>query len=330
MKVLVTGGAGYIGSHTCKALVAAGHEPIVFDNLSTGHRALVRYGVFVHGDICDPTALRAAFRRHEPEAVIHFAASAYVGVSMREPRAYYRNNVGGTLHLLDALADHGIARFVFSSSCATYGVPEVVPIVETSPQEPINPYGRTKLICEHMAREMAAAEKLDCTALRYFNASGADPDGELGELHDPETHAIPLILQAIADPDYSFTIMGDDYPTPDGSCIRDYLHVQDLARAHVMALDALSGEAGFRAYNLGTGNGCSVKQLVDTAEQVTGRPVKARFGARRPGDPPALVADPARAAAELGWRTEASDLPNILGTAWAWATSERNPFRQRR
>jgi UDP-arabinose 4-epimerase len=319
MKVLVTGGAGYIGSHTCKALVRAGHEPVIFDNLSTGFRVLAKYGTFVHGDLGDPASIRRAMARHRPEAVIHFAASAYVGVSVREPRFYYRNNVAGTLNLLDAMLESGIGRLVFSSSCATYGEPETMPIQETTPQAPINPYGQTKLICEQMARAVCTAETFDCVALRYFNAAGADREGDLGELHDPETHLIPLILDAIADPARPFTIFGDDYPTPDGTCIRDYLHVEDLASAHLLALEQPG--SGFRAYNLGTGNGYSVRQVVEVAERVTGRKLNAGIVPRRPGDPPELVADASLARAELGWEPKVSDLPTILETAWRWHQS---------
>jgi UDP-arabinose 4-epimerase len=316
MKVLVTGGAGYIGSHCCKALAAAGHQPVVFDNLSTGHRSLIRYGDFFHGDLGDVSAIRRAIFEHRPEAVIHFAASAYVGVSMREPRLYYRNNVVAMVNLLDAMIEADVRRLVFSSSCATYGQPETVPIRETTPQAPINPYGETKLICEQMARAVCAAEDFSCTALRYFNAAGADRDGELGELHDPETHLIPLVLQAIADPEKPFTIFGNDYPTPDGTCIRDYLHVEDLASAHLLALEKPA--AGFRAFNLGTGNGYSVRQVVEAAESATGRRLQAGLEDRRPGDPPELVADASLVRSELGWSPQVSDLPTILDTAWKW------------
>lgn len=327
MKVLVTGGAGYIGSHTCKALAASGHEPVVFDNLSTGNRNLVRFGRMIYGDINDASATRQAMAKERPDAVIHFAASAYVGESMRHPRAYYRNNIGGTLNLLDAMHDAGVAKLVFSSSCATYGVPETIPISENSPQQPINPYGESKLFCETMMRAAASAEQLNCIALRYFNASGADPEGEIGELHDPETHIIPLILSAIAGHTDSFGIMGNDYDTPDGTCIRDYLHVNDLARAHVLALEKLSGSPGFDAINLGTGRGYSVKEVVAAAERVTGGNLNVGIVDRRPGDPPSLVADPAKARAALGWQPELSDIDTIIDTAWKWMHSQRNPFQ---
>jgi UDP-arabinose 4-epimerase len=323
MKVLVTGGAGYIGSHTCKLLAAAGHEPITFDNLSTGHDFLVRFGPLVRGDLADGTAIRTALADHRPDAVIHFAASAYVGDSVRSPRAYYRNNVAGMLNLLDAMADARIGRMIFSSSCATYGIPQRLPIGENDPQSPINPYGDTKLVGERMMRAVVQAEGLACIALRYFNASGADPDGELGELHDPETHVIPLLLESIINPSETFSIFGDDYSTPDGTCIRDYLHVTDLARAHVLALERLTGAAGFDAINLGTGKGQSVRQLVETAERVTGRPAAIVTKARRPGDPPELVADSSKAKAVLGWEPDFSDPDTIIETAWRWRQSAR-------
>ncbi len=322
MKVLVTGGAGFIGSHTCKRLRAAGHLPLVFDNLSTGHRSLILDPAhFTHGDIGDPVALGRLFAAARPDAVIHFAASAYVGVSVTDPLGYYRNNVAGTLCLLEAMADAGVRRLVFSSSCATYGTPFSLPIREDAAQRPINPYGATKLTGEDMMRAQAAAGGLSGIALRYFNAAGADPDGELGEIHDPETHLIPLTLAAARDPGQSLTVFGTDYDTPDGTCVRDYLHVMDLAEAHVLALDRLGEDAGFRAFNLGTGTGQSVRQVVDTVEQVTGRPVAVRTAARRPGDPAALVADPASARCELGWTARHSDMANIVDTAWRWMSA---------
>lgn len=317
MRVIVTGGAGYIGSHTCKALAAAGHEPLTLDDLSTGHREFVKYGPFIHGDIRDLPSVREAFAQAKPEAVIHFAASAYVGDSVRDPNFYYRNNVVGTLNLLDVMRENSVDKLVFSSSCASYGEPKSVPIKETDRQEPINPYGNTKLICEQMTRDLAKAQaRFQCIALRYFNASGADRDGELGELHDPETHLIPLILLKILDPSRKFVIFGDDYETADGTCIRDYLHVEDLATAHVRALEALS--PGFRAYNLGTGRGYSVREVVDAAERVTGHKLEVSIGSRRPGDPAALVADPSLAKKDLNWRAEVSDMETILQSAWAF------------
>lgn len=334
MRVLVTGGSGYIGSHTVKALERAGHEAVVVDDLRTGHPRLARGRTIHRVDLGDVAALDRTFAKIAPDAVIHFAASAYVGESVLAPRGYYRNNVVATLNLLDAMAAHQVGLLVFSSSCATYGIPDTVPIREGSRQAPINPYGQSKLICEQMARDVTMAEPLDCIALRYFNASGADREGELGEVHDPETHVLPLILQAAADPARPFTIFGDDYPTPDGTCIRDYLHVEDLASAHVAALGAMSrsrlseaGEGRFRAYNLGTGRGVSVRELITAAEAVTGRPVSHRIADRRPGDPPELVADPGLVLGELGWRAQVSDLETIVSSAWSWLRSPNNPLQ---
>lgn len=318
MQILVTGGAGFIGSHTCKALAEAGHRPIVLDNLSTGHRANIRYGPLIEADIRDEAALDAAFGAHAIDAVIHFAASAYVGESVRDPLGYYSNNVHGTLSLLRAMARAHVSRLVFSSSCATYGVPDALPIGEDAPQRPINPYGETKLVGEAMIRAQVATGMLTAVALRYFNAAGADPDGELGEQHDPETHLLPLALRAARDPDLPLTIFGTDYPTPDGTCIRDYLHVTDLARAHVMALDPRKGATGFEVFNLGTGTGTSVREIVSAVEAHTGRAVATRIAERRPGDPPALVADPGRANAVLDWRPVHSNLDTIVETAWRW------------
>lgn len=325
MKVLITGGAGYIGSHTCKLLAEAGHVPIVFDNFSTGHRWVARFGPVVEGDIADKAAIASAFSDYRPEAVIHFAASAYVGESMREPLHYFRNNIAGTLNLLEVMAGSGVSKLVFSSSCATYGVPTSVPITEDTGQKPINPYGTSKLVGEQMMQAAADAGLLDCIALRYFNASGADLDGEIGEYHQPETHIIPLVLAAIAHPDRSFTILGDDYETPDGSCVRDYLHVADLARAHVSALDVLSGQPRFQSFNLGTGQGYSVKEIIAAAERITKGTLVAVSGDRRPGDPPVLIADATRAREVLGWEPKYSDLDTILRTAWQWMHSTNYP-----
>lgn len=326
MKILVTGGAGYIGSHTCKRLAERGHVPIAFDNLSTGHKAFARFGPFVYGDLGDMQALHAAMAEHRPDAIIHFAASAYVGESVRDPLKYYRNNVAGTANLLSAAVTFGIGKIVFSSSCATYGVPESVPIAEDSSQRPINPYGDTKLFCETMLRGIAAAHPIDCLALRYFNAAGADVDGELGEAHDPETHVIPLLLAAAAGEQNHFSILGDDYDTPDGTCVRDYLHVNDLAEAHLLGVERLTGKAGFEAVNLGTGHGFSVRELVDAARTVTGRAIQAQIKPRRPGDPPVLVANPGKAKDVLGWTPRHSDIDTIMRTAWEWMHSPRNPL----
>lgn len=316
-NVLVTGGAGYIGSHACKALAAAGYRPIAFDNLVYGHREAVKWGPFEAGDITDADALGAAIKTHAIDAVMHFAAYAYVGESVADPGKYYRNNVIGTLAILEAMRDAGVKTLIFSSSCATYGIPDGVPIREDMSQRPISPYGESKLMSERMIADFGRAHGLSWAALRYFNAAGADPDGETGEDHDPETHLIPLALDAAAGK-RELTLFGDDYPTADGTCIRDYIHVTDLAEAHVAALGALLDGAESTALNLGTGEGVSNREVVDTVERVTGRPVPHSIGPRRPGDPPALVADPRLALEKLGWKARMSDIETIVATAWRW------------
>jgi UDP-arabinose 4-epimerase len=317
MKVLVTGGAGYIGSHACKALAEAGHEPITYDNLSTGHDWAVRWGPLEVGDILDPDRLAEVFARHRPDAVMHFAALCFVGVSVRDPSSYHRANVVGTLNLLDAARAAGVPRFVFSSSCATYGIPERVPIAIDTPQAPINPYGWTKLAGERMLAEHGKAYGLGAVALRYFNASGADPEARIGEDHDPETHLIPLALDVAAGRRSHLDLFGDDYPTPDGTCIRDYIHVCDLADAHVRALD-LCEPGAMRAANLGVGRGYSVREVVDAVRRVTGREVPTRIAPRRPGDPPALVADASPDSTLPGWSARWTDLDAIVESAWRW------------
>jgi UDP-glucose-4-epimerase GalE len=317
-SILVTGGAGYIGSHTCKALYAAGFSPVAYDNLARGNSEAVKWGALEIGELGDGARLRAAIARHRPAAVVHFAALAYVGESNENPLAYYRNNVGGTISLLDAMREEGTKNIVFSSSCAVYGAPKVVPITEESRQAPINPYGATKMICERMIRECAAAFPLNFMALRYFNAAGADPDGQIGECHVPETHAIPLLLDAAAGESKGFTILGDDYPTADGTCVRDYVHVTDLADAHVKSVRALLDGAESMALNVGTGRGWSVRELVDSARKITNRDIPVRVGPRRPGDPPALIADPTRVRDRLGWRPLYPDLAVQVAHAWAW------------
>lgn len=317
-NVLVTGGAGYVGSHACKALAAAGYQPIVFDNLVYGHEQAVRWGPLEQGDVGDRARLDAVIERYRPEAVMHFAAYAYVGESVVDPGKYYRNNTAGTLTLLEAMRDHGIARLVFSSTCATYGVPDEVPIPETNAQRPINPYGTSKLMVEMMLRDFDAAHGLRSMALRYFNAAGADPDGHIGEMHDPETHLIPLALDAASGRGPALNLFGDDYDTPDGTCVRDYIHVSDLAVAHVLALEALERNGASDAFNLGTGHGHSVRQVIAGVERITGLPVPHDITPRRPGDPASLVAEASRSARELGWLPAMSDLDTILATAWAW------------
>ncbi len=318
MHVLVTGGAGYIGSHACKALAEAGHIPVAFDNLSYGHRRAVRWGPFEQGDINDPKCLDAVLARYQPGAVMHFAAFAYVGESVREPARYYRNNVAGTLTLLEAMGRHGIGAIVFSSSCATYGIPASTPIAEDHRQDPVSPYGATKLAVERMLHDFEPACGLRHISLRYFNAAGADPQGEIGEEHDPETHLIPLALQAALGRLERLQIFGADYPTADGSCVRDYIHVADLATAHVLALEHLHAGGVSMALNLGVGRGYSVFEVVETARRVTGRPIPTEVVGRRPGDPPVLTADAQKAGALLGWRPRYTELEPIVEHAWAW------------
>jgi UDP-arabinose 4-epimerase len=319
-SILVTGGAGYIGSHACKALARAGYLPVVFDNLSLGHREAVRWGPFVEGDLADRSCLCAALTEHRVVAVMHFAAYADVGQSVADPALYYRNNLVGTLSLLDAMREAGVAEIVFSSTCAIYGTPEAVPIGETAPQYPVNPYGETKLAIERALRWYGGAYGIRSASLRYFNAAGADLGGELGEAHAPETHLIPLVLKAALGQRPHIEIYGTDYPTPDGTAIRDYVHVDDLAIAHLQALEHLRAEGASIAVNLGTGYGHSVREVIAAVERVSGCRVPTRAAARRPGDPPALVADPARAVELLGWRPKYSDLETIICTALAWHT----------
>lgn len=320
-NILVTGGAGYIGSHTCKVLAHWGYTPIAFDNLAYGHRWAVKWGPMVEGDILDHEALDKVMRQYKPDAVIHFAAYAYVGESVAEPLKYYRNNVDGSLYLLEAMLNHGIDQFIFSSTCATYGVPEHMPITENHPQQPVNPYGNSKLMIEQIIRDFDAAYNLRSIALRYFNAAGADADGEIGEDHNPETHLIPLVLDAATDRESDITVFGDDYDTPDGTCIRDYIHVTDLADAHILALRALENGSQSTAYNLGNGQGFSVQEVVETARKVTGKNITAITGSRRPGDPARLVGDATRITNELGWKPNYPDLHSIIETAWNWHQS---------
>jgi UDP-arabinose 4-epimerase len=316
--VLVTGGAGYVGSHACKALARAGYLPVCYDNLVRGHEWAVKWGPFERGDILDRERLAAVLQRYRPLAVMHFAALAYVGESVDDPAEYYRTNVVGSIELLEAMRSTGVKRLVLSSSCATYGVALELPLRENAPQAPINPYGRSKLMIEQALADYAAAYHLASISLRYFNAAGADPDGEIGEEHAPETHLIPLVLAA-TDPRRPVTIFGDDYDTPDGTCVRDYVHVSDLADAHVLALGALDrGEPRAVAYNLGSESGASVRQVIAAAQRATGRPIAVRMGARRPGDPPRLLADAGKAKRELGWAPGRSELETIVSTAWKW------------
>jgi UDP-arabinose 4-epimerase len=317
-QVLVTGGAGYIGSHTAKALAHFGFQPVVLDDLSEGHRWAVKWGPLAQGNLADGNLIRRLIATYGIEAVIHFAAHAYVGESVRRPREYFYNNVVNTLNLLGALVDTGVSHLVFSSSCAAYGVPEKNPILETHPQRPINPYGESKLFVERVLHWYDHAYGIKSVALRYFNAAGADPEGELGEEHDPEPHLIPRVIQAALGELPCVEIYGTDYPTADGTALRDYVHVTDLAEAHVRALSYLRKGGQSTSINLGTGKGYSVQEVISAVERVTGRPVPERKSARRPGDPPALLADSAKAARVLGWRPRYSSLEDIVQTAWCW------------
>lgn len=322
----MTGGAGYIGSHACKALAQAGYEVVVYDNLIAGHREAVKWGTLVEGDITDLAAVRRALREHRINAVMHFAAFLDVGESVREPVKYYRNNVGGALTVLEAMALEGVSLFVFSSTCATYGEPRETPIPETHPQQPINSYGDSKLAIERALPHFERAHGIRWIALRYFNAAGADPDGEIGEDHAPEIHLIPRAIDA-ATGGAGLTIFGDDYPTPDGTCLRDYIHVADLADAHVKALQRIAGGGASNAYNLGTGTPQSVRAVIDAVERVTGKSVPWTLGPRRPGDPAALYAAPGKARSELGWSPRHADLDAIVRTAWAWHQAHPHGYR---
>jgi UDP-glucose-4-epimerase GalE len=325
--VLVTGGAGYIGSHAAKALHRAGYRVVVFDNLIAGHRAAAKFGELVEGDISDTAAVREALRRHEIFAVMHFAAFLDVGESVREPAKYYRNNVGGALSVLEAMAAESVKYLVFSSTCATYGEPVETPIAETHPQNPINSYGESKLAVERALPHFATAHDLRYVALRYFNASGADPEGEIGEDHSPEIHLIPRAIEA-ATGGRGLQVFGDDYPTPDGTCLRDYIHVTDLADAHVKALESIAGGGPPSAYNLGTGHPHSVRDVIDTVARVTGRPVPWTLAPRRAGDPAVLYAAPGKAQAALKWTPTLGDLETIVRTAWDWHRTHPHGYGQ--
>jgi UDP-arabinose 4-epimerase len=317
-KVIVTGGAGFIGSHTCKALAATGFTPVTVDDLSNGTPAAVRWGPLERGSLEEPGFLDEVFRRHRPLAVLHFAAFIEAGESMKVPGKFYRNNVGGTLALTEAMARAGIPVLIFSSTAAVYGNSEVMPITEAHPLLPVNPYGRSKLMAETLLADLAATSNLRFTTLRYFNASGADPDGELGENHEPETHLIPLVLQAAYGLRPGISIFGTDYPTPDGTCIRDYIHVHDLAQAHLLALRRLLEGGESAQMNLGTGRGFSVREIVETAASVTGLPINAINEARRPGDPAVLVADAGMARRLLGWSPRYTDVQDHIRHAARW------------
>ena len=317
-KIIVAGGAGYIGSHTCKALSASGFLPVVYDNLSTGHRGFVRWGPLVEGDLLDEERLARAFAEHRPAAVLHFAACAYVGESVEDPAKYYRNNVVGTLHLMDAARSAGNVPIVFSSTCAVYGEAQTLPITEDAPLAPVSPYGRTKLTVEHALSDYRAAYGLRSIRLRYFNACGCDPDGDIGERHEPETHLVPRAILAALGRLPELKLFGDDYPTPDGTAIRDYIHVCDLANAHVAAVRLLLAGGASASLNLGTGTGLSVRQIVDAVARVTGHDVPCSAAPRRAGDPAVLVADSSHARRLLGFSTAHSDVETVVRTAHAW------------
>jgi UDP-glucose 4-epimerase len=318
-RILVAGGAGYIGSHVCKHLAAAGHEPVVFDDYSTGWRDAVRFGPAVEGDMLDAAALAAAFAGHRPEGVVHCAALSLVGDSMRDPARYWRANVLGTLNLVEAAAASGARAFVFSSTAAVYGETGAALIPETAPVVPANPYGGSKLAAERLIADTCAVSGMTTGIFRYFNVAGADPEGRLGEQHRPETHLVPLVLEAAAGRRAAIAVYGADYPTADGTCIRDYLHVEDLAAAHVLGLERLLAGGGNFTLNLGLGHGHSVREVIDCARKVTGRPIPETAAPRRPGDPPRLVCDGSRAMATLGWQPRHATLEAMIADAWAWS-----------
>ncbi len=321
--IFVTGGAGYVGSHCCKAFARAGWRVVVYDNLHRGWRDLARFGRLVEGDILDLPRLTAAMREAAPEVVAHFAALTYVGESVADPARYYQNNSIGAWNVLAAMREAGCSKIIFSSTAATYGEPLEIPMPETHRQLPINPYGWSKLIVERMLHDYACAYGMRYAALRYFNAAGADPEGEVGERHDPETHVIPLAIRGALLDDQAFTIFGDDFPTRDGTCVRDYVHVSDLAQAHRLAAEHLAGGGEGGAFNLGTGVGTTVKEIADAVEAVSGRPLRRVVGPRRAGDPPALVASNAKAREVLGWTSARSDIATLVRDAWAWHTGPR-------
>ncbi|KHK90239.1 UDP-glucose 4-epimerase GalE [Novosphingobium malaysiense] len=316
--ILVTGGAGYVGSHCCKAFARAGWNVVTLDNLSRGHADAVKWGPLVEGDILDAEMLDAVFARYKPDVVGHFAAFAYVGESVQQPEIYYHNNSIGSFTLLDRMRAAGVSKLIFSSTCATYGVPQQLPIDEDHRQWPVNPYGWSKLMVERMLSDYAAAHGLDSVALRYFNAAGCDREGEIGECHDPETHAIPLAIAGALSQDRPFTVFGTDFDTRDGSAVRDYIHVEDLASAHVLAAEWILDRRGFNPFNLGTGQGTTVLEIARAVGKICGVKRPPQIGPRRTGDPPVLIADAAKAHSELGWAPQVSDIETIVRTAVAW------------
>ena len=331
MNVLVAGGAGYIGSHCVRQLIAAGHRPIIVDNLVYGHRAAVAPELpFYAVDFGDAAALEPIFARHAIDVVMHFGAYCYVGESVTDPIKYYRNNVAAPLTLLETMLKHGVKRFVFSSTCATYGIPEKMPMTEDLPQAPINPYGQTKLDLENLLKALARSHGLSFAAFRYFNASGAAEDGAIGEDHTPETHLIPVAIRAAQGLGPALQVFGTDYPTPDGTCLRDYVHVDDLSRAHIAAFDKLGTPGTQLFYNLGTGTPTSVREVINAVEKVTGLKVPVTFAPRRAGDPPALYADASKARRELGWVPKYQSIEPIIATAWRWHQTHPQGYADRR
>ncbi len=330
MNVLVVGGAGYIGSHCVRQLLAAGHRPVVLDNLVYGHRAAIPAGITLHeGNLGDEAFVGAVLRQEKIDVVMHFAAYCYVGESVTAPLKYYFNNVVATLHLLNAMVDAGVKKFVFSSTCATFGVPATLPIHENLPQAPINPYGQTKLDIEQALKALAHANGLSFAVFRYFNAAGASEDGAIGEDHSPETHLIPVAIDVAVGKRPRLQLFGTDYPTPDGTCLRDYVHVDDLSRAHIAAFDRLNAPGAQLFYNLGTGKPTSNRAVIRAIEKATGRPITLLESPRRPGDPPALFADSTKAQRELGWQVRFPDIDSIVATAWKWHSSHPNGFGDR-
>ncbi len=322
-SVLVTGGAGYIGSHVCKALAAAGYRPVTYDNLSEGHRWAVRWGPLERGNLSHTARIENVIRRYRPVAVIHLAGVIAAGESVSDPAKYYEINVGGTLSLLGVMRQQGVDRIVFSSSAAVYGEPHSTPITEDHPVAPVNPYGAGKLACERMIQDFSAAYGLRSVALRYFNAAGADPDGEIGEAHRVETHLVPLMLAAALGDRPHVSVYGTDYPTRDGTCVRDYVHVSDLAAAHVLAMEYGRDQPGSHVFNLGTGTGATVAEVIAAAERVSGRAIERRNQPRRAGDPAVLVADARRAKERLGWAPRYPDLEQVIASAWRWHRREK-------
>lgn len=326
MRILVTGGAGYIGSNMTAMLTAKGFEPVVFDNLSTGHKAAIGDAEFVHGDLADYNLLVKTLKKHKIEAVFHFAALIEVSQSVQEPLRYYQNNISGTQTLLSAMEEAGVEKFVFSSSAAVYGTPEKVPITEDSPAAPINPYGQTKWTIERMCHFQSKTGKLRYASLRYFNASGAGAGCTLGEDHRPESHLIPRVIKAAMGKNNEIKIFGTNYPTHDGTCIRDYIHIEDLCRAHLLTLNRLEQNSEL-IYNLGNGNGYSVREVIETVKKVSGKDFKVTESERRPGDPPELTSDASKAVDELNWRPEFPDLEKIIATAWKWHNEHPNGYK---